>query len=91
MQYWIMVHGTYPRDYGDYKRVKALTKGEAARMARVEPPRDGDGELWLNKGFILLDHIGRYFPSGEVRPFIKPGVRALYNHDGKYSLIEWGK
>ncbi len=83
-----------------WKHIQELTKQEAAVMAKV--PESPDGSHWMNKGFIILElreqdehegvttvqaAIGELM-GGVLSPNVKPGMKAVYNHDGKYYLIE---
>lgn len=92
-RHWLTIHGSYPQDFGYYKTIKDLTREEAVRIARkdarAQEADESGEELWLNKGFILLDHIGMHLDRSLTRNAVKPGIRALYNHDGNYRLIEW--
>lgn len=60
---------------------------------------DGDVYLWLNKGFVVLDlpkdegatasQMAAVEMVGSARhKDIRPGMRAIYLHDGQYSLLE---
>lgn len=89
MDHWLIIHGTYPQDYGPYKLLKELSHDEAAELVQATDKAKAEEYMWLNKGFILLGHLGVRIPHDQRREKIVPGVQAVYLHDGKYRLIEF--
>jgi hypothetical protein len=90
------VHAHYPTDFGQWNRIKELTKEEVLAygvkpLDSWENPRSG---LFMNKGFILLLNApldGNWFWSFptdiSLLANLSAGTNALYNHDGHYYLI----
>lgn len=70
------VNGTYP-EVTEWRHLRKLTREEASSLTGYTRP-DWDGRLFINKGFVLLDGA----------TVVTPGVRAVYNHNEKYQLIE---
>jgi hypothetical protein len=76
------IDGTYPYDDPGCRKIQALTLEAAANIVGIKPedfPKYsrafGDTYLWLNKGFVMVRGSGNR--------------RAVYLHDGKYSLVGW--
>lgn len=94
--HWLTIHACYPQDFGTYYNLKDLTVAEVIDLMKADPnielakiaAADGE-EMWLNKGFILLDHVGISFSIDERRTMIKKECKAVYLHDGNYRLIQF--
>jgi hypothetical protein len=90
------VHGTYPYDmYGKWEPERWLSHDEAAELVGAPEEVRKESYMWVNKGFIVLG-----LPQDKGRPLIledvfftvelkgiKKGMRAVYLHDGKYTLL----
>lgn len=94
----IEVHGTYPFDGRRWVKTASLKPLEAAKQLGVldelslEDKKKAKTEslyLFLNKGYVVL---GPNAPAGadELGRDLPAGTRAVYLHDGYYSLIEVG-
>lgn len=83
------VHGSYPRDFGSYRKVRDLSIADAAKLLGLDPHSvDEHSGIFINKGFVVLGlPLPRDF-SKDLRPMLV-GKQAVYNHDGHYRLIEW--
>lgn len=84
-----------------WRRIRFLKPEEAAKLLKyvgTEPLVN----VFLNKGFIVLNlekttgddgispiqaAVGEMM-GGALTPNIEPGMNAIYNHDGQFSLIK---
>lgn len=87
-----------------WKKIRDLTFEEAADMVKTPKEDREEAKhcgLWINKGYVVLElmetgntgissfQVGVLDSILEVRSLnIETGMRAVYLHDGRYSLLE---
>ena len=98
----VKIHGTYPFDeLNAWERLGKISIEEAKKLTGVTEEYEPNC-LWMNKGFVVIElreqdeHEGLSSiqaaigerTGGVLSPRIEPGMRAVYQFDGAYYLIQ---
>lgn len=90
------VHGTYIRDYPQWKPIEDNLPIERVvellgilPSERTLPPKGQPEYLWENHGYIVIDHPIEPGKFGGRDYTWQAGDLAISNSDGRYNLFEY--